>query len=250
VSAAAPAADAAVLRDLAPTGVVRAALNFGNSVLAQRDPNGGPPQGVSVALAEELARRLGVAVTFVPFDAAVQVFDALKANAWDVAFLANDPKRAGEILFSPPYLLIEGAYLVRVDSPITELSQVDAPGMRIATGAGSAYDLFLARTLKHARIERQTTGRAALEHFLAHRPDALAGIRQVVERHAAEQSGLRVLPGSFMVIEQAIGTPRPREAGARYLAGFIEEMKASGRVAEALRQSGQADARVAPPHAA
>ena len=243
---AAGTAPAGAVKDLAPTGRLRAAINFGNPVLAQKDPATGEPRGVSADLARELARRLGVPLDFVTFDAAGKVFDALKTGAWDVAFLAVDPARAAEIAFTAPYVVIEGTYMVPTDSPLRSVQDVDREGVRIAVGNKSAYDLFLTRTLKRAQLVRAPTSPAAIELFLAEKLDAAAGVRQPLVRFAESRPGLRVMEGRFMAIEQAMGTPKGRDAGLRYLRGFIEEMKASGFVAEALRRSNQGDAAVAP----
>lgn len=235
-----------VVKDLAPTGKIRAAINLGNTVLAQRDPAGGEPRGITVDLARELGRRLGVPVELVRFDAAGKVFDALKAGAWDIAFLAIEPVRAAEIAFTPPYVLIEGTYLVPVDSPLKAIADVDRAGVRVAVARGSAYDLFLTRTVKNMQLVRAATGPAAIEMFLADKLDAAAGVKQPLVEFAKGNSKVHVMDGRFMQIEQAMGTPRGREAGARYLRAFIEEMKASGFVAEALKRSNQPDAAVAP----
>ena len=232
---------------LAPHGAIRAAINFGNPVLAQRDAASGEPRGVSADLATELGRQTGLPVRFVAFDAAGKVFEAACTDAWDIAFLAIDPARAAEILFTPPYALIEGGYVVRSDSPIASIGDVDRPGVRVAAAAGSAYDLFLARTLEHARIVRAPTGEEALAAFLRDGCDAAAGVKGPLLRFAAETANVRVLPGRFMVIEQAMGTPKGREAASRYLGAFVESMKASGFVAAALARSGRTDAEVAPP---
>lgn len=238
-----------VLRDLAPSGKLRAAINFGNQVLAQRG-EGGEPKGISADLSRELARRLGVAVEFVTFDAAGKVFEAAKANAWDIAFVAIEPVRAAEIEFTAPYVLIEGTYMVAKDSPLKEVADVDKPGVRIAVGLNSAYDLFLTRSLKNATIVRAKTGggRAMIELFIADKLDAAAGVRQQLETFAKTDPGMRVMPGRFMEIQQAMGTPQGRLAGARYLSSFVEDVKASGFVAEALKRSNQS-AVVAPPRA-
>ena len=236
------------LKDLAPTGKVRAAINFGNGVLAQKDPASGEPRGVSADLARELAKRLGVPVEFVPFEAAGKVFEALKAGAWDIAFLAVEPVRAAEIAFTAPYVLIEGTYMVPVDSPLKAVADVDRKGVRIAVGRGSAYDLYLTRTLKNAEIVRAETGggRAMIDLFLKDKLEVAAGVKQPLVAYAKGNLNVRVMDGRFMTIEQAMGTPRGRDAGARYLRAFVEEMKASGFVADALRRSNQPDAAVAP----
>lgn len=239
-------ARAAAVADLAPSGTLRAAINLGNPVLASRDPATGEPRGVSVDLARELGVRLGVRVELVVFDAAGKVVDALRTGAWDVAFLAIDPKRALDIAYTPPYVEIEGAFLVRDDSPVRANADVDAPGVRVVVGEGSAYDLFLTRELKHATIVRAPTPAAVIEVFLAGAYDVAAGVRPKLEADAKRHPGLRLVPGRFMVIRQAMGVPRGRETGARYLAGFVEAMKSSGFVARALARHGVEGASVAP----
>lgn len=237
----------AVLQDLAPSGRLRVAINFGNPVLAQKDPATGEPRGVSAELARELGQRLGSPVEFVTFDSAGKVFDALKSNAWDVAFLAIDPARAVGITFSAPYVVIEGVYLVPENSPLRKIEDVDRDGVRIAVGRGSAYDLFLKRELKHAQLVEAPSSAAALDLFLRDGLDAAAGVRQPLVAFASTHPNLRVIPERFMAINQAVGTPKGRDTGARFLRAFVEEMKASGFVAKALAASGQADATVAPP---
>lgn len=230
---------------LASTGKLRAAINYGNPVLAQRGPDG-QPQGVSVALATELAGRMGVALEVVPFEAAGKVVDSAADDIWDVGFLAVDPKRAEEVCFTAPYVLIEGTYLVREDGPYTELAHLDAPGVRIAVGKGAAYDLYLSRTLQYAELERAPTSAAAIELFLDRNLDAAAGVRQPLEAAAREHAGLKVLPGHFTAIRQAMVLPAKKSAALPQLRAYIEAMKASGFVAQALSESGQGADLVAP----
>ena len=235
-----------VLRDLAPDGRLRAAINFGNPVLAQRDAQG-KPQGVAPELARELAKSLSVSLELVPFQGAGEVVAAASRAAWDVAFLAIDPARAAGIAFTAPYVVIEGTYIVRDDSPLRQIDDFDRAGVRIAVGKGAAYDLFLTRTLKLAELVRAETSAAALELFVARRLEAAAGVRQPLVHYAATHPGLRVIDGRFTAIEQAAATPKGREAGLAYLSQFIEEMKATGIVADRLQRSGQRDVAVAPP---
>jgi polar amino acid transport system substrate-binding protein len=204
---------------------------------------------VSVDLARALAGRLGVSLELVEFSAAGRVVEALRHGAWDVAFLAIDATRAADLRFTPPYVLIEGAYMVHEDSPMQGSAEVDRAGVRVATGAGSAYDLYLSRALRHARIERRSTAREAFDLMVAQGLDVAAGVRQVVTRYAHEHGALRVLEPSFMVIEQAMAVPITHQAGARLLTRFIEDMKASGFIAQALDRSGQRDAAIAPARA-
>jgi polar amino acid transport system substrate-binding protein len=236
-----------IVGQLAPSGRLRAAINFGNSVLAKKDPVTGEPCGISAELARELACRLGVPVDFIAFDAAGKVFDALAAGAWDVAFMAIDPVRAAAIDFTGPYVMIEGTYVVPSNSPLRTIADVDSAGVRVAAARGSAYELYLTRALERATLIREPSGPEALARFLRDRLEAAAGVKQAIVAFAKANAGLRVIEGRFMAIEQAMGTPKGRAAAARYLRKFIEEMKASGFVAEALERSGQTDAAVAPP---
>lgn len=237
---------AAAVADLAPTGKLRAALNFDNALLASKDAASGEPGGISAELARELAHRLGVAVEFVPYYAAGKVVEGLKSDAWDVCFLAIDPVRAAHISFTAPYAVIEGAYLVTEGSPIHDNGQVDRPGVRIVVSTGSAYDLFLTRELKHATIVRTPTAQEVVDLFVAQKFEVAAGVRPALEADARRVPGLRLLPGRFMAINQAMGTPRGRDAGARYLHAFIEEMKASGFVAQSFARNRIEGASVAP----
>jgi polar amino acid transport system substrate-binding protein len=237
-----------VLRDLAPTGKLRAAINFGNGVLAQKGPNG-EANGVTPELAAALAKRLGVPVDYVIYTAAGKVFDGAKQNAWDIGFIAIEPARAAEVDFTAPYMLIQGTYLVRKDSPLKDVADVDAPGIKIGVGLGSVYDLYLTRTLKHAALVRAPQGGAAggIQPFVDDKLDAAAGVREPLDAYAKAHPDYRVMPGSYEEIRQAIGTPKGRgAAGLAYLRAFVEEMKANGFVADALKRSGQT-APVAPP---
>lgn len=239
-----------VLKDLAPTGKLRAAINLGNGVLAQPDAATGKPKGITPDLAMELGRRLGVPVELVVYQAAGKVFDAVKDGAWDVSFVAIEPVRAAEIEFSAPYVIIEGTYMVRTDSPLKAITDVDRSGVRIAVGVGSAYDLYLTRTLKSATLVRAPVGggRAMIEMFVNDKLEAAAGVKQPLLAYASDHPEMRVMDGHFMEIQQAMGTPKGRLAGAAYLRAFVEEMKASGFVTDAIKRSNQSAA-VAPPAA-
>jgi polar amino acid transport system substrate-binding protein len=235
-----------VVKDLAPTGTLRAGINLGNMVLAQKDEMTGEPKGITVDLARELGRRLGVPVDLVRFDAAGKTFEGLKAGTLDIVFLAIEPVRAAEVAFTAPYVIIEGVYLVPKDSALKTVGDVDRAGVRVGVNKGSAYDLFLTRTLKQAQLVR---GESGIDLFVKDKLDAAAGVKQPLVEYAKTNPGVRVMDGRFMEIQQAMGTPRGRDAGARYLRGFVEEMKADGFVADALKRSNQPDAAVAPPSA-
>jgi polar amino acid transport system substrate-binding protein len=234
------------VREIAPSGRLRAAINYGNIVLASRN-QAGELSGVSVDLANALGERLGVPVDLLPFDTAGKVSAVAGQDVWDVAFLAIDPVRAGDIAFTSPYVLIEGTYAVPEASVLRTIEDVDREGAQIAVGRGSAYDLYLTRKLKRASIRRAATSEDAIKLFVEQKLDAVAGVRQPLELFAKENSAFRVVPGRFMAIEQAIGVPKGREHASRFLVAFIEKLKSNGFVAEALARHRQTDAVVAPP---
>jgi polar amino acid transport system substrate-binding protein len=242
----ASAAPAAAVADLAPSGRLRAAINFGNPVLAAKDPATGEPRGISADLARELARRLGVAIEFVRYDSAGKVVEGQKSAAWDICFLAIDPLRAAEISYTAAYVVIEGVYMVAAASAFHGNADVDQPGRRVGVLVGSAYDLFLTRELKHATIVRAPAIDGVVELWEAGKLDAVAGVKPQLEAIAKRLSGVRLLPERFMAINQAMGTPRGREAGARYLNAFVDEMKASGFVAQAFARNRIEGAAMAP----
>jgi polar amino acid transport system substrate-binding protein len=237
-----------IVKAFAPTGKLRAAINQGNSVLVQKQADGSEPKGITIMLAKELGKRLGVPVELVLFNAAGEVFAALKEGKWDIAFLAIEPVRAAEIDFTAPYVIIEGAYMVAKDSPLQTPADVDKNGIRIAVGKGSAYDLYLTRTIKNAEIVRASTGggRASIDLFLKDKLEVAAGVRQPIAEYAKTNPNVRVMPERFMAIEQAMGMPKGRGAAVPYLKSFVEEMKASGFAANALKVTNQPDAQVAP----
>jgi len=236
-------------RHLAPAGKLRAAINLGNPILATKVAATGELRGVSVDLAHELARRLGVPLELLTYYAAGKVVEGVKTKEWDVAFVAIDPARAVDMSYTAPYLVIEGAYLVRDGSPITSNPAVDRQGVRIAVGKGSAYDLFLSRELKQARIVRAPTSPAVTDTMVAQGLEVAAGVRQQLEADSKRIPGLHLLDGRFMVINQAMAIPKGSDVGIRYLTEFVEEMKASGFVAQALTRHGIEGASIAPPMA-
>ncbi|MGU7774802.1 ABC transporter substrate-binding protein [Burkholderia sp. MR1-5-21] len=239
--------DPSVVSALTPTGKLRASINLGNPILANRDPSTGEPFGVSIDLARAFAERLSVELELVVFDAAGKSVQAVSEERADFGFFAVDPLRGETIAFTAPYVLIEGFYLVRDDSPIRTNEDVDHAHNRVAVGKGSAYDLFLTRELKAAQIVRAPTSPAVVQTFVEQGLEVAAGVKQQLEADARQTPGLRLLDERFMVIRQAMGTPKRRgEAAANVLRDFVEEMKASGFVAQSLARHGIAGASVAP----
>jgi polar amino acid transport system substrate-binding protein len=223
--------------ELAPTGKLRVGINFGNALLANKT-GAGAPGGIAVDLAHELAKRLNVPLKIVAYDAAGHMADAAKAGGWDVAFLARDPDRANEIAFTEPYLEIESTYLVPPGSALRTLADVDRDGVHVVVSEKSAYDLFLTRSLKRATLVRAPGVDASVDLYLSQKLDVLAGLRPSLVDAAAKQSGSRILEGSFTVVGQAIGTPKDRETGAKYLREFVEAVKKSGLVAKTIEENG------------
>lgn len=235
-----------LVQAFAPDGALRAVINVGNPILAARTASGGVA-GVSVDLAGELARRVGVPLRIAVVEAAAQSVDAVTNGRADVGFFAIDPVRGAGIAFTAPYVLIEGAYAVREDSSIRTHADVDRAGVRVVVGGGSAYDLYLKRELKAATLVAAPTSQAVVDTMVAGAHEVAANVRQQLEADMKRVPGLRLLDGAFMTIRQAMGLPKPRDAAAHAaLRAFVEEMKASGFVADALRRHGIEGAAVAP----
>jgi polar amino acid transport system substrate-binding protein len=234
-----PSTPESIVFAFAPTGRLRACINLGNPILASRDHATGQAIGVSVDLARAFAAQLGVEIELLVVDAALRSVEAVKSGQADIGFFAIDPLRSDGIRFTAPYVLIEGAFLVRQDSALADNSQVDRPGTRVMVGRGSVYDLHLTRELKAAQILRAPTSPAVVDEFVTRNADVAAGVKQQLEADAARLGGLRLLPGRFMVIEQAMGLPASRgEAAEKVLRAFVESAKSSGFVAQALERHG------------
>ena len=237
---------AAVRAELAPTGKLRVGINYGNFLLVNQDPASGEYRGIAVDLGRELGRRLGVPVDLVAFATAGKLADAAKAGAWDVAFLGNEPQRAGEIAFSPAYLEIEAGYLVAAGSTIRTMAEVDRKGVRIATAVNSAYDLYLSRTLEQATLVRAQGIQASYDIFVKDKLEVLSGLKPRLVTDAETLPGSCVLDGRFTVVQQSVGTPQGRPAGAKYLGEFARDVKTSGLVAQAIARHAVRGVSVAP----
>ncbi|MDO8692742.1 MAG: ABC transporter substrate-binding protein [Sheuella sp.] len=235
-----------ILKAFAPTGVLRASLNVGNPVLANLDKDG-KPFGISIDLAFELGKRLGVPVELIVNETAGKSVATVESGRADIGFFAVDPERGKEIAFTEAYVLIEGYYLVRDESPITNNAQVDVSANRIVVGKGSAYDLFLTRHIKQAQIERAPSSQAVVSTFLKDGFEVAAGVKQQLQADTRDVKGVRMLNDRFMVIRQAMGVPKDRGSeAALLLRTFVEEMKAKGFVQASMTKHGIQGAGVAP----
>jgi polar amino acid transport system substrate-binding protein len=237
----------AVRSEIAPSGKLRVGLNHGNFLLVTPGSSATDPRGVASDVARELGRRVGVPVEFIKFETAGTLGDGVKTGAWDVAFLGAEPQRAAEIAFTAAYLEIPSTYLVPAGSPIRSVAEVDREGVRIAVADQSAYGLYLARTIKHAKLVMTKGLDSSFEVFVSQKLEALAGLKPRLLTDVQKLPGARILDGQFTAVQQAIGTPKNREASARFLRAFVEEVKASGLVAEAISRNGAQGVSVAPP---
>ena len=236
-----------IIENFATTGKLRASINLGNPILVNRDSHTCDPVGVSIDLANNFAKRLGVEIQFVLFDSAGKSVEAVTSEEADIGFFAIDPLRGAGVGFTAPYVLIEGAYMVKKTSKVQANEEVDQAGNRVVVGKGSAYDLYLTRELKHAEIVRATTSPKVVDTFLEKNLEVAAGVKQQLEEYLIKYDDLRLLPGRFMVIQQAMGLPKGRgPEAAAFLWQYVEEMKATGFVDAALCRHKIQGASVAP----
>ena len=234
-----------IAQSFAPTGTLRASINIGNAVLAKAD--GDSATGVSVDMAHELAKCLDLPIELLIFNTAAESVQAVESGTADIGFFAVDPNRGEHIAFTSPYVLIEGAYLVKDVSPITDNSEVDRAGNRVVVGHGSAYDLYLSRHLSEADIVRASSSQTVVDTFLNSNIEVAAGVKQQLQADSQVHPGLRLLPGRFMVIKQAMGIAKNRDAEAiAFLRQFVEDLKVAGFIGLALAHHGIEGAGVAP----
>ena len=237
---------AAARSDLAPAGKLRVGINFQNNLLTARDPVTRAPSGIALDLAWELGRRLAVPVEIVSYESAGELAESAGAGAWEVGFLGAEPQRANQISFTAAYLEIEATYLVPPGSPLKTIADVDRDGIRIVVPAKAAYDLYLTRSLQHASLTRTAGADAAFKLFVADKMDALAGLKPRLVSDHDNLPGSRVLEGRFTAVQQAVGTPKGHDAGAKYLREFVADIKASGLVARTIEKNGVRGVSVAP----
>ena len=225
-----------VVDELAPTGVLRAGINMSNMLLVTGRTESGDPAGVSPDMAAEIARRLGVPVAYVKYEKPSLLADAAGTNAWDIGLIGAEPARAERIAFTAAYCEIEATYLVPENSPFKTAAEVDQAGARISVKRGTAYDLWLARNIKHATVLRSDTPDGPLNQFVADKLDAMASLRPALLEDVKKLPGTKILPGNFTAVQQAIGTAKTNSAGAAFLSDFVAEAKSSGLVARLIER--------------
>ena len=232
-------APADVVAALAPMGRIRAAINLGNEVLAQRDPKTGVVSGVIVDITNELARRLETPVDMIYYDTGGKIAPAQPSDRWSISYLGTEQSRVAGFDVTEPYLTLDGTYLVREDSRFQHVADLDQDGVRIATALNSAYDQELSRMLKHAKLVRAPTSLAAIELFRHDGLEAAAGVRQALVSAQKSAKGFRVLPDAYTHIDQAVTIPKGHDSALRYLQPLVAELKASGFIRSSLDRSGQ-----------
>jgi len=237
----------ALRADLAPTGKLRAGINYGNFILATKDRATGESRGVAVDLMNEIGRRLGVPVEIVAYESVAVMGDAAPTAVWDIAFLGSDPAREALMSFTAAYLEIDATYLVHGDSPLHTAAEVDREGVRVAAPARANYELYLKRNLHRAQLVSTAGADAAFEQLVTGQVDALAGLTQALLGLVGKLPGSRLLEGRFMGVQQSIALPKGRDAGLAYVRRVVEEAKASGLVARAIEKTGARGVSVAPP---
>ena len=229
----------AVGRMLAPTGTLRAVINVGNPLFANRRPRESEPYGLGVDLVREISRRLALPLEMTVAASAPRSVEILRAEEGDLGFFALDATRGQGVDLTPPFLEVEGTFLVREHSTLTEIEQVDRRGNRIAVGFNSVYDIFLRREIREASLVRIATSARVVEEFLRQNIDVAAGVRQQLEADAARFGGLRLLPGRFLAVQYGMGLTGGRDPAAlAWLGAFIAEMTRSGFVAASMARHG------------
>ncbi|MAH83012.1 MAG: hypothetical protein CBB68_00680 [Rhodospirillaceae bacterium TMED8] len=226
------------IADLSRRSVLRAGVNLGNILLVTGQSTNGDPKGISPDMAATIANQLGVKVEYITYATPGAVADAADRDEWDIALIANEPKRAEKIAFCSAYVEIEATYLVRAGAPFKVVSDVDTPGVSIAVSARAAYDLYLSRKLKHATLHRAEGLSGAFDLFLNKKLDALAGLAPALIDNAKTEQGLVVLGGCYTSVQQAIGTQFGKVALNNFVERVIGEALVTGFVTELIEKHG------------
>ena len=240
--------DPTTLKSFAPNGTLRVGINLGNPVLASEDAATKKLSGVSIDIATEIGKRINLPVKLIPFKSASATVDGIKNGDLDLVFVAIDPVRGVDVSYTPAYIQIEGAYMVKVSSALKSNEEVDIAGNEIVVGKGSAYDLYLTREIKNATLLRAANSQAVIDDFMLGKGNVAAGVKQQLESDAKRYEGLRMLPGRFMVINQAMGVAKARpdfEKTTLYLSEVITQLKQSGFIANSMQRHHIQGAKVA-----
>lgn len=228
----------AVRHALSRHGMLRAGINLSNFLLVSSRTADGGPAGVSPDMAAILAACLDLPLKYVPYESPGLLADAAERDEWDIALIGAEPQRAAVIDFTPAYTEIEATYLVPAGSELQSVAEVDRPGRRIAVAARTAYGLWLERNVREAELVSGEGFDGAYRHFVDQKLDALAGLRPKLIEDEKTLPGSRMLPGRFMAVQQALGTPKASGVALDYLRSFVAAAIESGIVAQLIARHG------------
>ncbi len=225
-----------IVKQLAPNGELRAAINLGNFLLVTGRTESGEPVGVAPDMARALAAQLDVSIRYVTYGKPSELADAASSDSWDVGLIGAEPQRAEHIAFTKAYAEIEATYLVPEASDILKPNDADQPGRRIAVAERTAYGLWLDRNIRHAELAHTSDHNGAVQRFTEGSVDALAGLRPRLLQDAERLPRTTLLDGRFMAVQQAIGTPIANVATLDFLSKFVETAITSGLVADLINK--------------
>jgi len=225
---------------LAPTGTLRAAYIVANVAQARLDPATGNISGVIADIARELGRRADVPVSIIPLPTAAAVLEAVRSGTVDIGFVAPNPERTGVVLYSQTYMLVQQSALVRAESQLHSVKELDRPGQVIGINTDDSVGVWLKRRLTAAKV-RETpdyTLADAVRWLRNEEVVAFAGGRQRLSSGTRDVPGLRMLEDNFYGVPQAIAAPLDRLDRLQLINTTLAEMRSSGFLADSVARSG------------
>jgi polar amino acid transport system substrate-binding protein len=240
-------ADAAVLKQLTPTGTLRIAVAIAPSPSAQfaiKDGDGF--KGVAVTLGQALAKKLGVPATILPHNASGEIQNSAADDKWDVAFLPVDDERKKFVDFGNAYHLLQSTFLVAPGARIASVADANAKGVGIGGVANTAtFRAAMKATPNATHVEFAKVDAAAAAMLEGHIA-AIALSRESLGGLVKKIPGARILDDAVLNSSTAVCVPKGRPAALAYVSEFIEEAKASGLVRRALDEVGLTASQIAP----
>jgi polar amino acid transport system substrate-binding protein len=234
------AASSAQRTTLSKTDTVRAAYLATNPAQTMKDPATGELRGVVVDLVRELGRTRDVTVTLVGLESPQRVIDAVRNGEAEIGFVAYNPERAGPVEFSKPYLLVQQTFIVKDDSPIRSIADIDVQARKLGATRADSIALYLRRTLKQGQlVELDDASPEAVQRVLqAGTVDAFGSNRQRLTDMARRATGFRLLPDDLYGVEQTIIVPGGRRDALDVVNQFIDEVRRSGFLQKSIERSG------------
>ena len=223
-----------VIKQLAPKGYLRAAINLSNFLLVTGKESNGDPQGVSPDMAKALANELNVDIKLITFNRPGELADAISEDIWDIANIANEPERAKSITFSLPYTTIESTFLIRNGLNINSLQDVDKIGIKIAVAERSAYDLWLTENIQNADLIRAKSIEESFSIFQENKYEVLAGLRPKLIDDIKKTTDCYLLDEPFTFINQCIGSKPGNLEAENFINNFVKKNIENGFVKNLL----------------